>query len=55
MTDALLVLAGPLAAFALLALIPNTLTGRLSFVGCGVIVLVIGGLLVAASRKKSTL
>jgi solute:Na+ symporter, SSS family len=39
------------AFVVLLALIPNSLAGRLSFVGCGGIVVVIGVLLLAAARK----
>jgi SSS family transporter len=38
----------------LLALIPNAGLGRIAFIGCGGIVAVIGGLLLAASRKPAS-
>ncbi|MBL9187626.1 MAG: hypothetical protein JNK23_09125 [Opitutaceae bacterium] len=41
------------AFIALLAAIPNPLGGRLAFIGCGAIVLLIGWALVAASRKSA--
>lgn len=37
----------------LLALIPNPPAGRLAFVGCGALVVAIGGLLLRAARKKT--
>lgn len=36
----------------LLALIPNSLVGRLAFLGCGGVVLLIGGALILAARPK---
>lgn len=41
------------AFVALLALIPNPLTGRLAFVGCGAVLGGVGAVLVAAARKVS--
>jgi hypothetical protein len=35
----------------LLALIPNPIEGRIAFVGCGGVVVIVGGLLVRSSRR----
>jgi hypothetical protein len=37
---------------AALAIIPNPLGGRLAFIGCGGVVLLIGGILVLSSRRN---
>jgi SSS family solute:Na+ symporter len=38
---------------SLLALIPNPLVGRLAFLGCGGVVLLIGGMLIRSSRRPA--
>ena len=42
------------AFVTLLALIPNSIAGRLAFVGCGAFGLLIGGILVRNGRRKET-
>ena len=42
------------AFVALLALIPNPVTGRLAFVGCASVVLAIGWALLISSRKQNS-
>ena len=39
----------------LLALIPNSTVGRLAFLGCGGVVLVIGGALILSSRRGAVM
>lgn len=41
------------AFVCLLAFIPNALAGRLAFVGCGAVVLLIGGLLLGSARRAA--